>query len=126
MSYWHATYSGCDTFSFPCLDFTLLTQQVMITPTQSQPCVDFIAIADSLGLEGDETLSLNLTGPDNVIFGISTLDITITDADGTYIHAYTVHTMYMYIKYALVMQYYIYMYFLAIIDSNGMYVHLRL
>ena len=57
----------------------------MITPAQPNPCVDFIAVADSLGIEGQETLSLSLSGPGN---GISTLDITITDADGT--HAYIV------------------------------------
>ena len=63
----------------------------MITPAQPTSCVDFIAVADSLGIEGQETLSLSLSGPGNVLFGISTLNITITDADGT--HAYIVYTI---------------------------------
>ena len=66
----------------------------MITPAQPNPCVDFIAVADSLGIEGQETLSLSLSGPGNVLFGISTLDITITDADGTHASfVYTIHNI---------------------------------
>ena len=58
-------------------DFNLITPQV----TTSNPCISFAALADNLGLEGEETLTLSLSGPSNVQFENSTLEIHIIDAD---------------------------------------------
>ena len=44
--------------------------------------MEFIALVDSVDEEGEETLSLSLSGPDNVLFGVSVLNITIIDLDG--------------------------------------------
>ena len=70
-------------------DFNLVTEEVVITATSTETCVSFIALADSLGLEGEEMLSLSLSGPENVMIGNATLDITIQDADGMYVHIHT-------------------------------------
>ena len=71
-------------------DFNLVTEQVVITTdVTAETCVNFIALADSLGLEGQETLSLMLSGPENVQFGNATLSITINDADGMYMYVHT-------------------------------------
>ena len=67
-------------------DFNLDTEEVMITATNREPCVRFTALADNLGLEGDEMLSLSLSGPDNVMISIATVTITILDADGMHTH----------------------------------------
>ena len=72
-------------FSYP-PDFNLVTETVTITATTSDPCVSFIAVADNLGLEGEEMLTLSLSGPDNVMIDIDTVSITILDADGMYTH----------------------------------------
>ena len=67
-------------------DFNLITEEVVITATNREPCVSFIALADSLGLEGDEMLSLSLSGPNNVMISNTTVNITILDADGMHTH----------------------------------------
>ena len=59
--------------------------------TTDETCVSFIALADSLGLEGQETLSLMLSGPENVQFENDTLTITINDTDGMYVHTYYIN-----------------------------------
>ena len=63
-------------------DFNLIMTQVTITATNTQPCVRFEAVADSLGLEGVENLTLTLTGPPNVQLTNSTADIFIEDFGG--------------------------------------------
>ena len=63
-------------------DFNLITTQVTITGTNTQPCVRFKAVADSLGLEGVENLTLTLTGPPNVQLISPTADICIQDSNG--------------------------------------------
>ena len=63
-------------------DFELVTPQVTITTRNTQPCVGFRALADDLALEGDETLILSLSAPENVLLGFDTVTITIQDADG--------------------------------------------
>ena len=63
-------------------DFNLITSQVTITATNTGPCVRFEAVADSLGLEGVENLTLTLTGPPNVQLISPTADICIQDSDG--------------------------------------------
>ena len=63
-------------------DFELVTSQVTITTTNPEPCVEYKALADDLALEGDETLILSLSAPENVQLGIDTVTITIQDADG--------------------------------------------
>ena len=76
----------------PSLDFNLVTEQVTITTDENiETCVRFIALADSLGLEGQETLSLMLSGPENVQFENDTLTITINDADGMYVHTHCIN-----------------------------------
>ena len=42
----------------------------MITATSTETCVSFIALADSLGLEGEKMLTLSLNGPENVMMSI--------------------------------------------------------
>ena len=68
-------------------DFNLLTEEVVITPTDTEPCIVFIALADSLALEGEEMLTLSLSGPESVMISNATITITIVDADGMYTHA---------------------------------------
>ena len=63
-------------------DFNLVTSQVTIEPTNTEPCVEFLAVADSLGLEGVEQLTLSLSGPPNVRLTTDTLTISIEDSDG--------------------------------------------
>ena len=63
-------------------DFNLLTSQVTITETMTEPCVSFQAIADGLGLEGVENLTLSLSGPPNVQLTTASLHICIQDSDG--------------------------------------------
>ena len=63
-------------------DFNLITSQVTITATNTQPCVRFEAVADSLGLEGVENLTLTLSGPPNVQLTTPTADICIQEPDG--------------------------------------------
>ena len=75
--------------SFPPTDFNLITSQLLISSTTLTPCVSFQALADGLGLEGDETLTLSLSGPENVLFGQNTLEITILDIDGMLVNLHT-------------------------------------
>ena len=65
------------------LDFNLTTEEVVIAAEATEPCVVFTALADSLALEGQELLTLSLSGPDNVIISNATFNIIIIDADGT-------------------------------------------
>ncbi|CAI8040262.1 hypothetical protein GBAR_LOCUS22443, partial [Geodia barretti] len=62
-------------------DFDLITPQVTITRTMTEPCVRFQAIADDLGLEGVENLTLSLSGPPNVQLTNASLHICIQDSD---------------------------------------------
>jgi hypothetical protein len=62
-------------------DFNLITTQVTITETVTEPCVSYQAIADGLGLEGVENLTLSLSGPPNVQLTNASLHICIQDSD---------------------------------------------
>ncbi|CAI8052754.1 hypothetical protein GBAR_LOCUS28872 [Geodia barretti] len=62
-------------------DFDLITSQVTITETKTEPCVSYQAIADRLGLEGVENLTLSLSGPPNVQLTTASLHICIQDSD---------------------------------------------
>ena len=53
-----------------------------ITETMTESCVSFQAIADGLGLEGVENLTLSLSGPPNVQLTTASLHICIQDSDG--------------------------------------------
>ena len=55
---------------------------MVITSAEPNPCVRFDALVDNLALEGTETLTLSLSGPDNVMFGITSVEVMIEDADG--------------------------------------------
>ena len=65
-------------------DFHLFTDEVVITATDTEPCIVFIALADSLALEGEEMLTLSLSAPESVTISNATITITIVDADGMY------------------------------------------
>ena len=60
-------------------DFDLITTQVTITENMTEPCVSYQAIADGLGLEGVENLTLSLSGPPNVQLTTASLHICIQD-----------------------------------------------
>ncbi|CAI8040269.1 hypothetical protein GBAR_LOCUS22447 [Geodia barretti] len=62
-------------------DFNLITPQVTITETMTEPCVRFQAIADVLGLERVENLTLSLSGPPDVQLTTASLHICIQDSD---------------------------------------------
>jgi hypothetical protein len=62
-------------------DFDLLTTQVTITGTMTEPCVSFQAVADGLGLEEVENLTLSLSEPPNVQLTTASLHICIQDSD---------------------------------------------
>ena len=66
-------------------DLTLNTQQVTLTAVNPEPCINFTAVADDLGLEGQEMLTLSLSGPSNVIFQNVSLTVIIDDVDGMYL-----------------------------------------
>ena len=53
-----------------------------ITETMTEPCVRFQAIADVLGLERVENLTLSLSGPPDVQLTTASLHICIQDSDG--------------------------------------------
>ena len=55
---------------------------MVITSAEPNPCVRFDALVDNVALEGTETLTLSLSGPDNVMFGIASVEVMIEDADG--------------------------------------------
>ena len=57
----------------------------------TEPCVSFQAIADGLGLEGVENLTLSLSGPPNVQLTNASLHICIQDSDGK--DHYNVHSL---------------------------------
>ena len=71
-----------DTFIFA--DLILNTQQVTLTAVTPEPCISFTAVDDDLGLEGQEMLTLSLSGPPNVIFRNVLLTVIIDDGDGMY------------------------------------------
>jgi hypothetical protein len=62
-------------------DLTLITEEITISTTDRQPCVRFIAVADSLALEELETLTLSLSGPPNVQLSPDAIEICINDSD---------------------------------------------
>ena len=70
------------------IDFNLITKEVIVTATDTKLCVSFIALADNLALEGQEMLTLSLSGPDNVIVDMPTVTIGIDDTDGMYTHTH--------------------------------------
>ena len=63
-------------------DFNLITSQVTITATNTQPCVRFEAVADGLGLESVENLTFTLSGLPNGQLATTTADICIQEPDG--------------------------------------------
>ena len=67
-------------------DFNLTTDEVVIAAEATEPCVVFTALADSLALEGQEMLTLSLSGPENVIISNATVNIIINDANGMYLY----------------------------------------
>ena len=73
-------------------DLTLNTQQVALTAVNPEPCISFTAVADDLGLEGQEMLTLSLSGPSNVMFQNVSLTVIINDGDGMYLHGETLYT----------------------------------
>ena len=77
-------FSDVNVFLPLSIDFNLITKEVTITATATKLCVSFIALADNLALEGQEMLTLSLSGPDNVIVDTANVNITIDDGDGTY------------------------------------------
>ena len=72
-------------YTFLFTDLILNTQQVTITAVNPEPCINFTAVADDLGLEGQEMLTLNLSGPSNVILKNISLTVIIDDGDGMYL-----------------------------------------
>ena len=70
-------------------DLTLNTQQVTLTAVNPEPCISFTAVADDLGLEGQEILTLSLSGPSNIMFQNVSLTVIIDDGDGMYLHGLT-------------------------------------
>ena len=73
-------------YTFLFTDLILNTQQVNLTAVNPEPCINFTAVADELGLEGQEMLTLNLSGPSNVMFQNVSLTVIINDGDGMYLH----------------------------------------
>ena len=63
-------------------DLNLLTPQLTITPSVTNPCVEFLAVEDTLALEGEEKLVLYLSGPPYVLITNGFLTIYIEDSDG--------------------------------------------
>ena len=66
-------------------DFTLRPKnpQVVVGPNLVSSCFDVVAIADSLALEGTETLVLNLsTDSEFAVLAEPRINITIIDIDG--------------------------------------------
>ena len=75
---------NCKLASIIVTDLILNTQQVTLTAVKPEPCINFTAVADDLGLEGQEMLTLNLSGPSNVMFQNVSLTVIIDDGDGMY------------------------------------------
>ena len=55
-----------------------------LTAVNPEPCISFTAVADYLGLEGQEMLTLSLSGPSNITLRNVSLTIIIDDSDGRY------------------------------------------
>ena len=55
-----------------------------LTTGNPEPCISFTAVADDLGLEGQEMLTLSLSGPPNIMFQNVSLTVIINDSDGMY------------------------------------------
>ena len=70
-------------------DLFLNAQQVTLTSVNPEPCISFTAVDDDLGLEGQEMLTLSLSGSSNVIFQNVSLTVIIDDGDGMYLHGET-------------------------------------
>ena len=60
-----------------------------LTAVNPEPCINFTAVADDLGLEGQEMLTLSLSGPSNIIFQNVSLTVIIDDGDGMYFYGET-------------------------------------
>ena len=73
-------------YTFLFTDLILNTQQVALTAVNPEPCISFTAVADDLGLEGKEMLTLSLSGPSNIMFQNVSLTVIIDDGDGMYLH----------------------------------------
>ena len=55
---------------------------MVITSAEPNPYVRFDALVDNLALERTENFTLSLSGPNNVMFGITSVEVMIEDADG--------------------------------------------
>ena len=64
-------------------DIHLHTQKLTLTAVNPEPCISFIAVADNLGLEGQEMLTLSLSAPSSIVVQNSSLTVNIRDGDGT-------------------------------------------
>ena len=73
-------------YTFFFTDLILNTQQVTLTAVNPEPCISFTAVADDLGLEGQEMLTLSLSGPSYIMFQNVSLTVIIDDGDGMYLH----------------------------------------
>ena len=60
-----------------------------LTAVNPEPCINFTAVDDDLGLEGQEMLTLSLSGPSNVMFQNVSLTVIIDDGDGMYFYEET-------------------------------------
>ena len=72
-------------YTFLFTDLTLNTHQMTLTAVIPEPCISFTAVDDDLGLEGQEMLTLNLSGPSNVTLQNFSLTVIIDDGDGMYL-----------------------------------------
>ena len=75
---------NCKLTSIILTDLTLNTKQMTLTAVNPEPCISFTAVDDDLGLEGQEMLTLSLSGPSNVMFQNISLTVIIDDGDGMY------------------------------------------
>lgn len=57
---------------------------MILTVANPEPCISFIAIADKIGLEGQEVVTVNLSAPPNIILQKCSLTVNIEDRDGMY------------------------------------------
>ena len=62
----------------------LNTQQVTLTADNPEPCISFTAVDDGLGLEGQEMLTLSLSGPPTVLFQTAVFTFFVNSVDGMF------------------------------------------
>ena len=63
-------------------DLDLGTTMLVITATDTQPCIKFSAVAGDTGDQETEMLTLKLTAPPNVRLENDSLTVFIKDSDG--------------------------------------------